>query len=278
MFQLSLLSIFPFCWKFLGLTAPSLAIEPSLGDPLTQPDQQVEQIGAKGIIAIKATFQQVIHAVADILQSLWLQASQLFEASIQQLQSWGESVALVVLAPTLWQVGLYWVLLGVMVVGFIGSFVPILPGVALVLLAVIIWGVATGFSGILWSVGVAIAAFLLSIAVDNLAGLIGAQKAGASRWGQIGALAGMVVGFLVLTTTIPVVGPVLGIILGTMLGAMVGEFWHRRDLEFRPRAQQSFKVGIAILVGSLVGNLLQGMLALIAIVVFILDTWPTVYG
>lgn len=278
MFQLSLLSIFPFCWKFLGLTASSLAIEPSLGDPLTQPDQQVEQIGAKGIIAIKATFQQVIHAVADILQSLWLQASQLFDASIQQLQSWGESVALVVLAPTLWQVGLYWVLLGVMVVGFIGSFVPILPGVALVLLAVIIWGVATGFSGILWSVGVAIAAFLLSIAVDNLAGLIGAQKAGASRWGQIGALAGMVVGFLVLTTTIPVVGPVLGIILGTMLGAMVGEFWHRRDLEFRPRAQQSFKVGIAILVGSLVGNLLQGMLALIAIVVFILDTWPTVYG
>ncbi|NEQ98208.1 MAG: DUF456 family protein [Cyanothece sp. SIO2G6] len=165
-----------------------------------------------------------------------------------------------------------------MVVGFIGSFVPILPGVALVLLAVIIWGIITGFSGIVWPLVVAIVAFVLSIAVDNLAGLIGAQKAGASRWGQIGALVGMAVGFLVLTTTIPIVGPVLGIILGTMLGAIVGEFLHRRDLELQPRSQQALKVGIAILVGSLVGNLLQGLLALITMVVFILNTWPTVYG
>ncbi|NET11207.1 MAG: DUF456 family protein [Merismopedia sp. SIO2A8] len=165
-----------------------------------------------------------------------------------------------------------------MAAGVIGSFIPALPGVALVLLAVIMWGVATGFSGITLPLLVAIAAFILSIVVDNLAGLIGAQKVGASRWGQIGAIIGMGLGFFGLIPALPVGGPILGIIFGTVLGAFVGEFLHRRDLELTPRAKQAFKVGIAIVVGNLVGNLLQGILALITLIVFIANTWSTLYS
>jgi uncharacterized protein YqgC (DUF456 family) len=54
----------------------------------------------------------------------------------------------------------------------------------------------------------------------------------------------------------------------------VGEFLHRRDLELWPRSQQSVKVGIAIVVGTLVGNVLQAILALASVIVFVVTTWP----
>ncbi|MGK7889435.1 MAG: DUF456 domain-containing protein [Leptolyngbyaceae cyanobacterium] len=276
MLQLSLVSALQFSHWLMNQAATATGA--TLSDRLSQGLTNVRNMGATSLTTVQTWTQQLAQTVAQAIQSFWIHINQLFDVSTQQIQALSHTVTTVVVTSALWQVGLYWVLLLLMLVGFIGSFVPILPGVALVLLAVIIWGAVTGLGGIGWSLGVAIAAFLLSITVDNLAGFIGAQKAGASRWGQIGALVGMAIGFLVLTSTIPVVGPVLGIILGTMLGAIVGEFLHRRDLELQPRTRQSFKVGLAILVGSLVGNLLQGVLALIAIGVFLWETWSTVYG
>ena len=181
----------------------------------------------------------------------------------------------------LWQVGLYWLVLMLMGAGVVGSFVPALPGITLVLLAMVIWGLAAGFSGMMLSLVVAIAAFILCLIIDNLAGILSAQKVGASRWGQIGAIIGMVMGFVGLLPALPIggpLGPLLGIILGTVLGAFVGEFLHRHDLTFGDRVKQAAKVGLAIVVGTLVGNLLQGVVALITLVIFVINTWGMVYG
>ena len=177
-----------------------------------------------------------------------------------------------------WQPILYFGLLLVMVLGIIGSFVPALPGIGLIVGAVIVWGLVKGFTGLFWALGVAIAALVLGIAIDYLAGVIGAQRVGASRWGQIGAVIGMLMGLFGLLPALPLGGPIFGILFGTVLGAFIGEFLHRRELELIKRIQQSFKVGIAIVVGNLVGNLLQGMLALIATGVFIATTWDGVFG
>jgi len=68
--------------------------------------------------------------------------------------------------------------------------------------------------------------------------------------------------------------PLLGLLVGTVVGAFIGEFLHRRELALWPRAQQSAKVGLAIVVGTLVGNLLQGLLALITLIVFMVTAWP----
>lgn len=178
----------------------------------------------------------------------------------------------------LWQILLYWVLIMVSMVGVVGAFVPALPGITLILGAIVIWGLVKGFAGLAWALGVAIVALVLSVAVDYLAGIIGAQRVGASQWGQIGAVVGMVLGFFGLIPALPVGGPIFGILIGTVLGAFVGEFLHRRELKPWPRVKQSFRVGVAIVVGSVVGNLLQGMLALIALVVFVVTSWGSVYG
>lgn len=181
-------------------------------------------------------------------------------------------------SPTLWEAVLYGLLILVMITGIVGAFVPALPGITLVLGAIVVWGLVNGFAGLSWALGVAIAAFLLSIAIDYLAGMLGAQRVGASNWGQIGAVVGMLLGLFGFLPALPLGGPIFGVLFGTVLGAFVGEFLHRRELQLLKRVQQSFKVGLAIVVGTLVGNLLQGLLAFITLVVFVVTTWPTVLG
>ncbi len=173
-----------------------------------------------------------------------------------------------------WRFLVYGLLVLIMLVGVIGALVPTLPGITLVIGAMVLWGLVAGFGGLKWALGVAIAAFLLSVAVDYLAGILGAQRVGGSNWGQVGAFIGMFLGLLGLLPLLPTGIPLLGILLGTVLGAFLGEFLHRRDLKLGQRLQQSGKVGLAIVVGTLVGNILQGILALVTVVVFLVTTWP----
>ncbi|HEY9875629.1 MAG TPA: DUF456 family protein [Candidatus Obscuribacterales bacterium] len=162
---------------------------------------------------------------------------------------------------------LYWLLLAVMVVGIIGAVVPGIPGSSLILGAIIVWGAVNGFSSVSWALGVAIVVLLLSVGIDFLASYWGAKQAGASKWGQIGAMVGLVVGFLGLLPALPVGGPLLGIFLGPLLGAIIGEYLYQRDLNL------AVKAGVGIVVGSLIGNLIQGVLAIAIVVVFLVTTW-----
>jgi uncharacterized protein len=173
-----------------------------------------------------------------------------------------------------WHLAVYWLLVLVMGVGVVGAVVPALPGITLIVGAIALWGLVAGFAGLQWALGVAIAALLLSVLIDYLAGVLGAQRVGASSWGQIGAFIGMFVGLFGLLPFLPTGIPLLGLVAGTVLGAFIGEFLHRRELKLLQRLKQSIKVGLAIVVGTLVGNLLQGILALISLVIFLVTTWP----
>jgi hypothetical protein len=169
---------------------------------------------------------------------------------------------------------LYWLLVAVMLVGVVGAVIPGIPGSSLIAIAVVIWGAVHGFSDLSWALGVAIVVLLLSLGIDFLASYWGAKQAGASNWGQIGAIAGLVVGTLGLLPALPFGGPILGILFGPLLGAIVGEFLYRGELDLAPRTKQAFKAGVGIVVGSVIGRLIQGLLAIAAVVVFLVTTWP----
>ncbi|MBD2740594.1 DUF456 family protein [Coleofasciculus sp. FACHB-1120] len=169
---------------------------------------------------------------------------------------------------------LYWLLVVLMFVGVVGAVVPGIPGASLILIAIVVWGAVHSFSSVSIALGVAILVLLLSIGVDILATYLGAQQAGASKWGQIGAIVGLVLGFFGLLPAFLVAGPLIGILIGPLLGAIIGEFLYRRDLEFEPRIKLALKAGIGIVVGSLIGNLIQGLLAIAAVSVFLYTTWP----
>lgn len=172
-------------------------------------------------------------------------------------------------------VALYWVLVITMLVGIVGAIVPGIPGTSLILAAIVIWGAVKGFSDITIALAVGVIVFLMSFGIDFLATYWGAKKAGASNWGQIGAIVGFVLGFLGFLPTLPIggpLGPIVGIFFGPLLGAVVGEYFYRKDLMI------AIKAGLGIVVGSIVGNLIQGVLAVVAVTVFIFTTFPTAIG
>lgn len=172
-------------------------------------------------------------------------------------------------------VALYWLLVVAMLVGIVGAVVPGIPGVSLILGAIVIWGIVQGFSNITVALVVGIVVFLLSLGIDFLATYWGAKKAGASNWGQIGAIVGFILGVLGFLPTIPIGGPlgiIIGILFGPLIGAIVGEFLYRKNL------MVALKAGIGIVVGSLIGNLIQGVLAIVTVAVFIFTTFPTAMG
>lgn len=173
---------------------------------------------------------------------------------------------------------IYWLLIAVMLVGVVGAVVPGIPGPSLILVAILVWIVVQGFK-VNWIPLIAILAILiLSAGIEFLATYWGARQAGASRWGQIGAVVGLVLGFFGLLPALPVGGPLLGILIGPLLGAIIGEFLYRRNLPLDARTQQSVKAGAGVVVGSLVGNLIEGLLAIAAVVIFVISTWSQVMG
>jgi len=166
---------------------------------------------------------------------------------------------------------LYWILVAVMVAGVIGAVVPALPGVSLIAVAILVWGIGTSFSNVWVPLTVAAIVLLLSVGIEFLASYWGARKAGASVWGQVGAIVGLVATVLGLLPTLPIggpIGPLVGILVGPFLGAIIGEYLHRKDFAI------AFKAGVGIVVGSLIGNLIQGLLALTTVIVFLVTTFP----
>ena len=173
---------------------------------------------------------------------------------------------------------LYWVLVAVMVVGVIGAVLPGIPGIILVLAAIVVWGAVQGFSGVTLALGLAILVMLLNFGIDFLASYWGAKQVGASKWGQIGSIVGLLLGVFGLLPALPIGGPLLGILLGPLVGAIIGEFLYRRELELGDRAKLSLQAGVGIVVGSVVGKLVQGLLALAVVAVFIFTTSPVMSG
>ena len=163
--------------------------------------------------------------------------------------------------------------MALMGVGVVGAFVPVLPGAGLIVTAVLIWTLVAPMVSSLPLI-VAIAAFILSLGVGYLATYIGTKKVGASSWGQIGSIIGLVVGFLGLLPALPIGGPLLGILFGSMLGAFLGEFLFRKELDMTERIRLSSKVSLAVIVSSVVSTLLEGLLAFTAVIVFLWKTWP----
>ncbi|TAD77914.1 MAG: DUF456 family protein [Oscillatoriales cyanobacterium] len=175
------------------------------------------------------------------------------------------------------QAALYLGLILVAIVGVVGALIPAIPGPSLVVLAVVGWGLVKGWAVVSVALWVSIAVLIASLLIDNLAGIVGAQKAGASKWGQIGSIVGLLLGFFGLLPALPVGGPLVGILLGPVLGAIVGEMLYRRTIPLIPRLRVSIKAALGILLGSIVGNAIQGLLALGATIVFVGTTWHTAF-
>jgi uncharacterized protein len=147
-------------------------------------------------------------------------------------------------------------------VGLAGTVLPALPGTALVLGGIVLGAWIDDFQrvgpGMLVVIGlVAVVAWVL----DYVAGLMGAQRAGASKQALIGAAVGTVVGLLM---------GLVGVLFMPLVGAAVGEAIARRQEPDRAAAgRQAVKVGVFTWLGIMAGMLAKVVLAFVMIGLFV---------
>ena len=142
------------------------------------------------------------------------------------------------------------------VVGLAGTVLPALPGVPLIFGGLLLVAYLDGFNkvGVFTLVILGVLA-VIAFAVDYVAAMMGAKRAGASRLAVIGATLGTVGGLFF---------GFVGIIIGPFAGAAVGEFIARKD------ALQAGKVGFATWLGIVIGTAAKLGIAFLMIGIFVL--------
>ena len=140
---------------------------------------------------------------------------------------------------------LVWYALAAMliVVGLVGTILPILPGVPIVFGGMLLAAWADGFAHVGTRTLVVLGLLtVFTIIVDFVAGILGAKKVGASRYAVIGAVLGTVIGIFF---DLP------GILLGPFFGALIGELVAGGTL------RKATGVGVGAWLGFLVGAVLK---------------------
>lgn len=149
-----------------------------------------------------------------------------------------------------------WILCAVLIlVGLAGTVLPVLPGTILVLSGIVLGAWIDDFSrvGMTTLVMVSVLALMAWI-LEYLAGLMGAQKAGASRQALLGAAVGTVLGLFM---------GLVGVLFMPLVGATVGEYLAQKD------QKRAVKVGIATWVGIMVGLVTKVVLAFVMVGIFV---------
>ncbi len=152
---------------------------------------------------------------------------------------------------------LLWTLAGILVlVGLAGTILPMLPGVPFVFGGLLVVAWIDNFQRIGWPTLTILALLtIMAMAVDFIATMMGAKRAGASKLALLGAAIGSIVGIFF---------GLIGIFIFPFIGAVIGEYLEHQKLG------QAGKVGVATWLGLLFGALAKLALALTMIGVFVI--------
>ncbi len=128
--------------------------------------------------------------------------------------------------------------------GFIGSVLPILPGPPLSFIGLFLYALLRNFSPPLTpSLIIILSGITIAVTgIDYFLPLMSAKRYGTSKWGIYGSLGGMILGAFFSP---------FGMILGALIGAVLVE-----GLVSRKKGQ-ALKAGWGIMVGSLLGMVLK---------------------
>ncbi len=164
--------------------------------------------------------------------------------------------------------GGFWLAVGVMLIGLVGGLLPGIPGVGLIWVAALVYGLSTGFSSLSpWVFAVITVLGLVGATADiwvsNASGRATGASWGALLAGTVLGFVGMGVGFLFLG-----IGAVPGALIGSLAGVLLVEYRRRREWE------GALKAGAGWLVGYVVSAIVEFMLGLVMVLLFVWQAWP----
>lgn len=161
--------------------------------------------------------------------------------------------------PAIGSVMAWIVTICLLIVGFIGTLVPFLPGHLILFFAAVgHWLMLRNDSGVEWWTFAVLGLLLtLSQIFEFMSGAMGTRWFGGTRWGAAGALIGGIVGMFFMP---------FGLILGPLIGSTFCEFVFAKK-EVRPATVS----GVGSVLGTVAGLIVKVVVGVVMIVWFIVD-------
>ena len=144
-----------------------------------------------------------------------------------------------------------------MIVGILGSFLPVLPGPPLSWLGLLLLYLTQAVPDNWVFLGITLAIALIVVALDYVIPAVGTRKFGGSRAGMIGTAIGLVVAIV-----FPILG-IFGIVIWPFVGALIGEVINNAD------KKTALKAAFGSFVGFLTGTFLKFVVTVVYMGLFI---------
>ncbi|MGA9324651.1 MAG: DUF456 domain-containing protein [Salegentibacter sp.] len=144
-------------------------------------------------------------------------------------------------------------------VGLIGSIIPILPGVPVCWAGLFFLYLTPGFPLNYWFLGITLAIAILIYVLNLLVPAMGTKRYGGSKAGMTGATLGLIAG---LIAPVP-----LGVIIGPFIGAFIGELINKSD------SHSALKAAFGSFVGFLASTFMEFLVSLGFLVLFLYKVW-----
>ncbi|MAU26345.1 MAG: hypothetical protein CMH48_13140 [Muricauda sp.] len=144
-----------------------------------------------------------------------------------------------------------------MLVGVLGSFLPVLPGPPISWVGLLLLYLTKAVPDNWWVLGITLVIALGITILDYVIPAAGTKRFGGSKAGMIGTIVGLLVAIF-----FPILGP-LGIIIWPFIGALAGELINKAD------QKTAMKAAFGSFVGFLTGTFLKFVLTTAYLVFFI---------
>jgi len=152
------------------------------------------------------------------------------------------------------------------ILGLIGSFLPVLPGPIMGWIGLLLLHLTQAIPISYTLLGITLAISIIIWVLDYIIPAMGTKKFGGSRAGAIGTTIGLIIG---LISPIP-----LGFIIGAFLGAFIGELTHNTNIS------RALKAAFGSFMGFLASTTLKFIVSIIFAALFISKTitnWNTLF-
>lgn len=146
-----------------------------------------------------------------------------------------------------------------MIIGILGSFLPVLPGVPVSWIGLLMLHLAPSVPVNYWFLGITLVVAVIIYALQLIIPAMGTKKYGGSKAGMWGATIGLILG---LIAPIP-----FGIIIGPFIGAFIGEILNKAD------SKSAVRAAFGSFIGFLASTFMEFMVALGFLFLFIYKAW-----
>lgn len=146
-----------------------------------------------------------------------------------------------------------------MILGLLGSFLPVLPGIPLSWIGLLIFYLIPGIGVNYLFLGITLAVAILIYILNLIVPALGTRKFGGSRKGMIGATIGLIIGIF---APFP-----FAILICPFLGAFIGELMNKSD------SRTAGKAAFGSFIGLLASSFMEFIVSFAFLILFLYQFW-----